>query len=798
MLSVTGFEGLCQQIPANINIDQLSDAQITHYLGVANSTGLTESELEAKARQKGLSEEQIQKLKSRITTLNASPKNKINDAAESRVAIPSSKRTDETTTPTDELKVYGSEIFSKDNLTFEPNVNIPTPRNYIIGVGDQLDIDLFGYSDANYKLRVSPEGVIRIPNLGPIKVVGLNFDDAQVKIKAALSKIYPQIVSGKTAVQLSLGQIRTIKVTLIGEIVKPGSYNLSSFSTIAHALYISGGPSAIGSYRDIELIRNGKTISKFDVYDFLLKGDLSKNLRLEDDDIIKVNTYKLRVTLTGAVKRRAIYEMKPGEMLGDIIRFAGGYADDAYQGLIRLIRFGKNNKEVITITDKNINAYQPQSGDFYTIDNIALKFTNRAIVTGAVFHPGNYSTLNYPSLQLLLQAANLKQEAYLHKGILTRRAADFTLYQVAFNPLEVLSGKSNFALLNEDSVRIFSVFDLKPERSVTIKGEVLNPGIYNYIDSMQLQNLFLMAGGFKDAASNSYIEISRRFKDSSNSGKESDQYAVVKVVEVQKGARGIKEIPLFYLEPFDIITVRRDPSYTEQMSVSIEGEVLYPGTYTIEDKTETLSDLVKKAGGFKTTAYQEGSKLIRNTFSDSVEASFIQERMQNVRNQNMYKDSMNEVVLNSLAEGKKMVGIRLEKAVEKPHTREDILLLNGDVLKIPKVPTTVQTFGALYVSKKIIYETHMSLRDVISESGGFLHNAARKKVFVMYANGSVKSTHHFLFFKYYPKIKPGAEVYVPNKKPRNSQDIAATLSTVTIVTSLLTGVAYLSLFVKQL
>ena len=751
-----------QSFSQQVNIDQLSNEQLMQYLGAANASGLTESELEAKARQKGLSDDQIQKLKVRINTLNGSSsslKGSNTDIAESRTATPV-KKPGEITPATNEIKVFGADLFSRENLTFEPNLQIPTPRNYMIGVGDQLNIDLFGYSDVNYKLKVSPEGTIRIPNSGPVKVMGLSFEDAQLKIKAALTKIYPQIAEDKTSIQLSVGQMRSIKVTLIGEIVKPGSYTLPSLATIANALYVSGGPNKIGSYRNIELVRNGKTIAHFDLYDFLLKGDLTKNKRLEDDDIIKVNPYETRVTISGAVKRKAIYEINKNETLGDLLRLAGGYADGAYQEFIRVIRFGKNDKEILTITAVNINSFILKSGDSCKIDSVANKFGNRVIIGGAVFHPGNYSLRDFSNLQSLLAVANLKNEAFLKRGVITRRSDNYILRSIDFNVEDVLKGNSSLTLQNEDSVRIFSIFDIKHKDSVSINGEVYKSGFFPYTDSMQLQDLVLLAGGFTEGASGKRIEIARRIRDTVSEN-ESDNYSIVSILDLNKDLSEKGDKAKFVLKPFDIISVRKNPAYREQIKVRIEGEVLYPGDYTVEKKTESLSDLISKAGGLRTNAYAEGAMLIRNTFSDSIEASLSNDRLESARNQSVKADSLSQILLNSITKTRKIVGIRLEQALEAPHGKEDISLLEGDLLKIPPFPTTVQSFGAVYVPKKIVYRNNLRFKDVVEESGGFLSTASRKKAYIMYPNGEIKTASHFLWFKSYPKVKPGSEIYVP-------------------------------------
>ena len=784
-----------QQSPASINIDQLSDQQLVQLLGLSNTTSMTEAELEAKATEKGLSAEQIQKLKQRMASASGNAQNigRGNaDTSNYRNAIPI-RFPRIVLDSSNILKVYGSELFSKENLTFEPNLQIATPKNYEIGTGDQLIIDLFGYSDANFKLKVTTEGMIRIPNVGPVKVAGLNFEDAQNKIKSQLSKIYPQIQTGKTSVQVSLGQIRSVRVTLIGEVERPGSYSLSSLSNVANALYASGGPNKIGSFRNIELIRNGKVVANFDLYEFLQKGDRSKNLRLEDDDIIKVNPYDTRVIITGAIKRKAIYEARKTESLQDLLVVAGGFSDNAYQQFIRLVRNGKNSKESITVKADQFAKFNLQAGDSCFIDSISARFTNRVVITGAIYHPGVYSIQEFGTLKPLLQIAGIREEAYLQRGYIKRRDDNYLPKAIDVNMADVLAGKTDIALQREDSIRVFSLLELRPKDSVTINGEVNRPGSFNYADSMQLQDLILLAGGFNDGASNAEIEVARRIKNNSGKEGEKDQYAIVNTIALNKILDKTKDLPVVYLQAYDIISVRKDPSYKEQITVEIQGEVLYPGKYTVQNNKESISDLVKRAGGLRTTAYAEGGMLLRNTFSDTIESNLSEDRIQTIKNQTKGVDSLSSALINSINRGKKIVNINLHLALEKPSSFNDIKLQAGDVLRIPKFPETVQSFGSVYVPKKIVYSDKLTFKKIIDESGGFLVQAARKKSYVMYPNGEIRTTSHFLFFKSYPKIKPGAEVYVPLKTKSNFG-----LTELAGITALVTGLLTTLVFIKSL
>jgi protein involved in polysaccharide export with SLBB domain len=753
-----------QSFSQPVNIDQLSDEQISQYLNSANLSGLSEEELTAKAKQKGLSDEQIAKLKVRIAGIQSSKS--------SKVASPASVETDRKPVTAEvpgikstNLNIFGSELFSNSDLTFEPNLRIATPKNYILGVDDELVTEVYGNSSNSFKFKINPEGVIRVPNYGPLKIFGLTIEEAQQKIKSAFTKIYPDIAAGNTFVQTTLGQIRTIRVTLIGEVTKPGTYSLPSLATIANALYVSGGPSSNGSFRSIELVRNGKPKVVFDLYDFLTKGDLHNNLVLQDDDIIKVNPYKIRVQLSGAVKRQAIYEAVGTEKLSQIISYAGGFTDNVYKDVIRVTRNGLKEKEIITIPFNQYTEFALQSGDQFFIDNIIDRFRNRVAINGAVFHPGDYAIENSPDLKSLLTKAQLKEEAFFKRGIIRRLQEDFTPSIIDFNVKDVIDGKQKVDLMREDVVTVFSVYDVKEKSNVTINGEVNKPGTFEFNDSLTLQDILLLAGGFKEGASFKKIEISRRIKDTLNE-KDDSAYSKIYVVELNKNIVSGDTSVQFKLEPFDIITIRKLPSYIGQKAVSIQGEVLYPGTYVLSDNNNTLTDLISRAGGLKEGAYPEGALLVRNTFQNLSDKSLLATREDIIKDFVRRDTASKKILEQDLTTQQKLVGIHLKEAIEKPNSFYNLRLEESDVLLIPKQLQTIQTFGAVFVTKKIVYDKGLTFKKAVAESGGFTKEALKKKSYVIYPNGEIAATKKLLFFKNYPELKPGAEIYVPLKKER--------------------------------
>ncbi|MBS1578865.1 MAG: SLBB domain-containing protein [Bacteroidetes bacterium] len=781
IVTVTGFA------QANVNIDALTDEQLQQFMAQAKLTGLSDAELETKAKEKGLSSDQIAKLRTRINNLSSSSSSNssaksIADTLVSRQKIVEQNIVQAKTTV--KSKIFGAELFNNSNLTFEPNLKIPTPRNYVLGVGDVIAIDVFGYSDAKYSLRVNEEGLVRIPYVSPLKVTGLTFDDAQKKITQSLSKVYPEILTGKTSVQVSLGQIRTIRVTLIGEITKPGTYFLSSLSSIANALYVSGGPNENGSFRSIDLIRNGKKITTFDLYDFLLKGDLTNNRRLEDDDIVKVNPYTKRVELTGAIKRKAIYETKNGETLGSVIDFAGGFADGAYKEFFTVTRMGDKEKEIINITKNNYPSFELKSGDIIIVDSITNRFTNRVSINGSVFHPGNYALDNGTTkLSQLIAKAGLKEEAYLKRGLIKRLQDNFMPQAIDFNVADIINGKNDLDLRREDSIKIYSIFELQENYNIIVQGEVNTPGIYDYADSMKLQDALIIAGGLKDGATDKKIEISRRIK--MGMAADSNAYAIVESFSLDEyNSRKTT------LKPFDVITVRKDPLYKDQKIVTIQGEVQYPGKYILQNSKETMTDLITRAGGLKSSAYVSSAILLRNSYRDNLERQLAESKAYYTTSQS--RDSTTkDIFYAEIKTPRQIVNIHLEKALAAPHGIDDIAIEEGDILKIPQYKGTVQTIGGVYVPRKINFNNELSFSDAISESGGFLTNAAKRKVFVQYPNGEVKKSHSFLFFRSYPKLKPGSEIFIPLKperKPMSTGEIIGISSALAGMASIIYGI----------
>ena len=802
LLAVSGQRAQAQGSP--MNIENLTDQQLIILMGQYQLFGLSDLEMEVKAREKGLSADQVTLLKKRMSMMDPSimkdinaptknvadpyePRSKIKYNKFLRVSVPDT---------TNSLKVFGSSIFDNQDLSFEPNLSIATPQGYIIGVGDQISVDVFGLSDVTKKLKVTPEGDIRFPNLGPVKVSGLTVEEARMKMKKALTKIYPGITNGSVSVQLSISQIRSIQVTLIGEIKYPGNYDVSSLSTLMNALYTSGGPNAIGSFRNIELVRNGKSIAVFDLYDFLLKSDLTKNLLLQDGDVIRVNPYQTRVALKGAVKKQALFDVKSNETAADILNYAGGFADIGYKEIIRVFRFGTRSKELITVKSNQLAGFKLVSGDTLVVDTLANVFDNRVSVNGAVYYAGAYGITQMPTLKDVIEAAKPKADAYTARALLRRLKPDLTPEFINFNINEVLAGKFNLPLVREDSIQIYKISELREKYLITVNGEVNKPGVYDYFDNMTVQDLVLMSKGYKEGASLQKIEVSRRLlpnKIENPSQKDSAVYSLIKEIDLSNG----NEADLnFKLAAFDIVSVRRSPLYKEQINVTVEGEVVYPGNYTLAGNAERISDVIKRAGGLKLKGFAGGAVLIRKTYRDISEndATLVNSKANLINTQSGKEanlSSSDTSTIKNLYKEQKAVGIQLDKILAKPGSAEDLFLLEGDIIKVPKQLQTIQTFGSVNVPKQIVYYDGITFQDAIIESGRYSMNASRKNAYVIYPNGQVRKTKSFLFIRSNPEIRPGTEIYIPAKRPKAKMSTGEYIGLVTSLTGLMSVLIYL-------
>lgn len=793
---LTSSKVIAQTLPQNLsnfNVDSYSDDQIRQLLQSAQSQGLTDSQLIQMAESRNLPVAEAQRLQARINDIRRKDGNTATySGATDSLSNGSQTRRQNGVQSGDTLtrqnridifrslqsKIFGASLFrnAKAN-SFQPNLKMATPVNYIVGPDDKLVINVYGNSVANWTLTVSPDGNINIPGVGVLNVAGKTIEQATTSIKSRLAANRYAIGNG-TSVQVSLGDIRSISVRIQGELVKPGTYTLPSLSSAFDALYAAGGPSDVGSFRKIEIIRGNKVIRKLDLYDYLVHGDHKDDIVLKDQDEIHVPPYTMHVELRGEVKVPAIFEPLPDEKLQNIIDYAGGFTDQAYTARIKVVQASNRQRRIGDIFEKDFNTYVPKRGDVYTVDRILNRFENRVLITGAVFRPGDYELQQGLTVsQLIKNAGGLREDAFTGRASIIRLNPDNTTQQMSFNVQDVMSNPAgDIVLQREDSVSIASVFDLRDKYKVTIKGQVRKPGEFNYADSMKVADLILKAGGFAEGASSKRIEVSRRVFDADPSQKDSK---VAQVFSVNVDANLKFESINFTLKPYDIVSVYSLPGYETQKVVKVEGEVIFPGYYTIEKKNEKISDLVRRAGGLTQSADVDGGSLKRDNAAvlgvDKTKLDTLtlnRERAERLRRlQRTYKDTVGNSI-DTAQFRNNYVGINLKKILQHPGEGEDLILENGDVLRVPKEQQTVRVNGEVLYPSAVVYSKGKTFRGYVLNAGGFSPSALKRGAYVVYPNGTVKGTTKFLFFNNHPKVKPGSEIYVP-KKPVSKGDIGA-------------------------
>jgi len=784
---------LAQVNPQNLNnirVDELSDDQVRAFMRQAEASGMGDAQLEQIAQARGMRADEIKKLRERVDKLKKDDKkqafqsdpNKVQPKDETggremnfeqdSIAVEKNPET-EAEKAFNELrsKIFGADLFKNSKLTFEPNLSIATPKNYVIGPNDELLIDIYGNSEASYNLKVSPEGIINVEYVGIIPVAGLTIEAATSRIRSRLSTVYSGLRNGSTNLNIAVGNIRSIKVILTGEIVKPGTYTLPSLANVFNALYSSGGPTENGSFRSIELIRGGKKIANLDIYDFLMKGEMSDNLRLQDQDIIRVPVYQSRIEIVGEVKRPGIFELRTGESFKDLLSFAGDFTENAFRSRVKVLKNTEIERKIADISSDKFSEYKPNTGDKYFVDRVLERFVNRVTIEGAVFRPGAYELEQGLTLsQLVRKAEGLKEDAFRQRAYITRLKPDNQTELISIDLAGILNGSvKDISLLREDIVSVSSIFDLKEEYKVSIDGEVREPGTFEYAEKMTLEELVLKAGGFTEAATAQRVEISRRVKNSNLTAANAITAQVFQI-DIDKNLNFSK--PKFELQPFDIISVRSSIGYEVQRQVKVEGEVLYPGMYTIISKDERVSDLLRRAGGLTALGYAKGASLKREgpKKTDGKNAIDQNEEEQNKiaklqRLQENVKDTIGTKVQEEILKNV-YVGIELDKILENPGTQADLILEEGDVLRIPKQLQTVKVNGEVLYPVTTIFSQGRGFKHYISQGGGFSNKSLKRRSYVIYANGSVKSTSKMFFFNNYPVIEPGAELFVPQKEDK--------------------------------
>ena len=690
-----------------------------------------------------------------------------------------------------EDQVFGRNIFNTRNLTFEPSVNLATPANYRLGPGDEVIIDIWGASQNTIRQQISPEGTINIQKIGPVNLSGMTVSAANEYLKGALNKIYNGLnntTDPTSDIRLTLGNIRTIQINVMGEVVQPGTYALSSFSTVFHALYRAGGVSDIGSLRNVQLVRNGKNIATIDVYEFIMKGNTQDDIRLQEGDVVIVPAYDVLVKISGKVKRPMRFEMKKDENLATLIKYAGGFEADAYTRSLRVVRQNGEEYEVNTVKDMDYSIYTMRNGDVVTAEAILNRFTNKLEIRGAVYRPGIYQLSGKLNTirELVHEAQGLTGDAFLNRAVLYRQREDLTSEVVQIDIRSIMNGTSpNLALMKNDILYIPSIHDLEDRGNVTVHGEVAHPDSYPYADNMTLEDLIIQAGGLKEAASTVRIDVSRRIKNPRSTA-DNDTIGQMYTFSLKDGFV-IDGQPGFILQPYDEVYVRRSPGYQAQQNVVIDGEILFGGNYAMTNREERLSDLVNKAGGPTSLAYLRGAKLTR------VASAGEKKRMGDVIR--LMSRQLEEAMIDSLGIGVEdtfTVGIDLEKALTNPKGSADLVLREGDVVFIPKNTNTVTINGAVMVPNTVSYMQGKDVDYYLNQAGGYSDNARKSKKFIVYMNGQVTKVKG----SGKKQIEPGCEIIVPSKAKKKG-NIANILGYATSFSSLGMMIASIANLIKR-
>lgn len=759
-------------LPANlgkVRSSDVSEEQLSQIAGYLRQNNLTYQQAYNLLTARGMDPAEAAELRARLEKANnrggtRNPSGNNNDTNDE------TSNTDDGRTPSDTVnkakpiknpkKIFGLEIFSNGVLSFEPNLNIATPVGYIIGPGDEININIYGYQEANYTLKVSPEGNINIPNAGVMYIAGLTMEQATAKIKNKLTLSgYANIRTGLTKVSVTIGRIRSIKVTVLGEVVKPGTYTLTSLATAFNALYLSGGPNDIGSMRNIQIIRNGKVIGNLDIYDFLVQGNAIGNINLHDQDIIRIPAYQVRVSLEGQVKRTGLFEIKPGETVQNLLNFAGGFADSAYTASMTAYKITDIENRIIDINQNDYSNYKPSRSESFVVKKIIGRFVNRVNISGAVYLPGDYELTGGMTIKdLINKAQGLRQDAYNARGLIVRNRADLTPEIVSFSPLGVMQkGINNLSLMPDDSVTITSVGNMTENKTVSISGEIRSTGDFHFVENMSLKDLILLAGGFTDAAIPQRIEVARRIKSDTFNISNVQVAQVLNIASVHDLDVTASDIKL---QPYDIVVVRKDPGYHPQINVQIEGEIVYPGIYVLKNKNERISDVIKRAGGLTLQAYDFGGYVTRNNNTSAAVKQINAEKI------NRFQETLKDTTANVMQEIERPVdriAVDLSTILAHPGGRQDLTLEEGDIITIPKEKMDVRISGQVLFPTRVVFQERFNLKDYLGHAGGLTDNARKGKVYVLYPNGNAAKTSHFLFFKSYPKVTPGSEIIVPKK-----------------------------------
>jgi len=761
---------------SQVNIDNLSDNQIISLYNKAIQSGIPESQFYKIAAEKGLPDTEIAKLKERLEEINSGQKiKKRNNDIEEQEEPSTEPHPYDTSGLNKHLQkfqndqtIFGSELFTTNSLVFEPNLRIPAPVGYVLGPDDEIILSVYGYSEKKYNLTIDESGEIYIPSVGPIYVSGLSLEQATEKIKTKLaSTIYTAIKSGKTKVQVTLGKIRSIRVTVIGQAKKPGTYTVSSLTTLYNILYLCGGPTPMGSYRDIEIIRGNELKRTADLYDFLVEGSQKDNILLKEGDVIRIPYYKNRVSLSGEVKRPGKFEMQENETFDNLLKYCGGFTDNAYRGAVTVIRVTDIEKKIIDVSSDDYSKFQTNGSDSFIVRKLQDEFGNRIVISGSVLRPGPYQLTPELTVRSLIErAGGLKREAYTKRISIFRYLKNKmpTMLSVNLDSSE----DSKVFLMKDDSVSVHSIFEFQDSNYVSIEGNVRKTGNIPWRTNLSLRDVLLAAGGISEFGDSSTIEISRRIKNA-NVNKANHNESKIFNIDLTGGNKHSEDV---LLEPYDLIIIKTLPGYSVQRTVLVLGDVKSPGRYGLEKSGDKITDVLKRVGGFKASA-DSSSITIRRSVKSNLSVAERERLFQRILNINPDSLSLHPRLKDELYKSYDLISVDLNKARSNPNNSENLILEDGDILTVDRGSNLVKISGEVYNPTIIPYKEGKSLKYYVQQAGSFTPYARKTGALVIHPDGKATSVKHFLWFKFYPSVTPRSEIYVPQKVKSNKARLGA-------------------------
>jgi protein involved in polysaccharide export with SLBB domain len=830
VLAQTGGNLLTGKDLSTIKVDALTDAELAQIQAQLKQSGVSIDMVESQAIAKGMSPAEFAKLKARLANVkggkNTSPLTKKTVKKTTDNAQDSTEQEFFIESKINPL-IYGSELFA-NSQGFKNNENVATPLNYEVGTNDVLKLVVYGVQEYSADLDVSKEGTVLIENVGRIKVAGLSIEAATTRIRQQMGNTaYPSLRSGESKMALTVGDTRTIQVTIIGA-QRSGNYNVSSLSNVLSALTMAGGPSEIGSYRAIELIRDNKVVKTFDLYAFMQNGDQSQNMGLKDRDVIKVPPYKGRIEIKGQVKRPGIFELNATENFKQFLQYAGGFDDTAYTAWVKVIQKNDKEKAVKDLAQNQFTSYQPQGGDIIQVSKILDRFQNRVKLTGAVFRPDVYELTEGMRISDLVQRADgLREDAFIGRAQLIRLKPNLLKELVTINLSKALQKdpNENIFLQREDELYINSIVDLRDSLTVDLLGEVRSQGRFTYVDSMTVKDLILMAGGFNYAA-NKQIEVARLIQYGERVT--DNQVATILKTEVNGDLSFNAGQVNFVLQPMDVVTITKKVGFTNPEVVSISGQVQNVGKYTLSTRVERVSDIIKRAGGLIGEAYGEGAYIKRSRYNidtlkadeskTSIEEAYnrkfkAQQEAEkqnintllngsdnngqtnmadvNIKKKNL-KDTL-DLLFKELNEDTYQIAIDINKIMEKPGSELDLVLRDKDEIMIPKTDNRVKISGGVLRPTNIVYRDGLTIGECISAAGGISEYAKRGRAYVVYANGKSSRTKHFGLFRLNPTIKPGSEIVLPETNEKKEKTITTFIQFTTVLAQIAGAIATISI-----